>query len=154
MKPKRKFKLPPEEAYYWNTWRRLCATEGIPQNDTEARHDLHRQALGYDKSHKAFSHKEYDLVFDVMRKRLRGLNAEPEHLENVVEEGERRRLLYAILHAAPEAYIIAIARDRFAFHKDWRNLPIESLRQLRITLTERSRAKAHKGESLLNFAHP
>ncbi len=146
-------KLPPEEAYYWKTWRRLCAKEDVRQNDTEARHELHRQALGYDRSHKGFSHKEYDLVFDVMRKRLRGLIPHPASIESVAEEGERRRLFYAISHAAPEAYIITIARDKFAFHKDWRNLPIESLRQLRITLTEHSRAKAHKGESLLNFAH-
>ena len=75
--------LPPEEAYYWKTWRRLCAKEGISQSDVQARHDLHRQALGYDKSHKAFSHKEYDLVFDVMRKRLRGLIPHPASKESV-----------------------------------------------------------------------
>ena len=48
-------------------------------------------------------------------------------------------MLWSIRHLAPEPYTRAIASDRFGT-KDWERLPVESLRQLALTLRAR-RAK-------------
>ena len=58
------------------------------------------------------------------------------------EAGERRRHLYFV-HQAPAGYWQKICQDRFG-HCDLDRLPLESLRQLSMTLRERARTRAQR----------
>ena len=144
---KKSRRLPPEEARYWRLWRIYCLKFKYNHSDSQVRHYCHERALGYDKSHKHFSHKEYDLVYAFLIDRINGLDPEPEHRSTAEEAGERRRKIYRILEDAPWAYVQHVAKGKFACN-DWRNLPLPKLEQLRITIIERSRAKARKGQNL------
>jgi hypothetical protein len=142
---RRRFQSPTRRGF-WRLWLAVCRREGIEPTD-EKRHVLYWQALGYEKRQKDFGPKEWDLVFRVLKLRLAGLNPEgPERLPGIAEAGERARKVYAIEQILPEAYILAVARDKFGCLADWRNLPLEKLDQLRITLIERARAKKRAGQ--------
>ncbi len=155
-KPKRpssRPRLKPEESRHWRLWKHVCTREGIKTSDTEARHHLYRQALGYDRSHKSFSHKEWDLVLYVLHCRANGYTPEPENLEHVPDMGERRRLVFAINEIADDAYIQHIAKGKFGC-MDWRNLPNESLVNLKITLINRVRSKQRARRRQPELAYP
>ncbi|MEM8550700.1 MAG: hypothetical protein AAGF10_07910 [Verrucomicrobiota bacterium] len=138
-------RLPRQEALYWNLLRQLEQMQGGERFTSDDRHAITIQALGYDKSHKEFSNKEWDLVFGLLRAKLNGQDVMPaDAMAKAEEEGERRRLIHGIRKAAPEAYTAAVARDKFAWHQDWRNLSTTRLKQLRMTLQNRARSKAAK----------
>jgi hypothetical protein len=90
------------------------------------------------KSSKDLTNRELDRVVCLFR-----LLTEPDDIAAMVEwnnpdMGERKRLLYAIEHAAPEAYVAAIASDRFGTEL-WQDLAVPELRQLAVTLKGRQR---------------
>jgi hypothetical protein len=58
---------PAQDSKYWREWgllTRACKAHGF---DLPDRHDLHRRALGKDKSHKAFTNADFDKVLAVFR---------------------------------------------------------------------------------------
>ena len=115
---------------------------GIGPNDL--RHGCHAVALGRDKSSLDLDNRELDRVVTLFR-----LLADPSDLDTMMawlhpEIGERRRLVWSIKHLAPEAYINAIAKAKFAGQYEWpywEDLPVNSLRQLAMTLRARAGGK-------------
>lgn len=104
----------------------------------DLRHACAVIALGRYKSSKDFTNAEVDRVVTLFR-----LLAEADDVGammdwNSPERSERKRLLWAIENAAPEAYTARIARDRFGTEV-WTELPIDELRQLLVTLKKRTR---------------
>lgn len=122
-----------QEAFYWREWRVVLQT-----NPAANRHDLHRRALGCDKSHKNFTNQDFDAVLAVFRSLSR-----PDDLNSQLrqQEMERTRLIYAIVKCGfPENYLKKICLDRWG-KWDWRNLPESQLRQFKITLQNRARTR-------------
>ena len=130
-----------ERTSFWPLWLKVCRRHGW-ENTDDRRHALYFRALGYPKRQKDFGHAEWDAVYKELRLNLAGFISEgPERRNDVQAEGERRRLVYKIRQCAPDAYIKAVADDKFGFHADWRNLEIPQLEALRLTVIERMRAK-------------
>jgi hypothetical protein len=142
--PRRRGFQTPTRKLFWRLWGQACKRHGW-QNTREARHALYRRALGYDKDQNQFGHKEWDLVFKELRLNVQGLVSEgAERLGGVADAGERARKIHAIRQLQVEAYIIAVAEDKFGVHAYWENLELGQLEQLRITLIERKRAQERK----------
>lgn len=118
-----------QNSKYWRLWSAARAA----RPDLE-RHAVHRAALGRDKSHLEFNNADCDAVFGAF-----AALADPANLYAQVEAlaQPRKRLLWAISHAAPESYWRAIARDRFAGQDDLDQLTEAQLLQLRRTLANR-----------------
>jgi hypothetical protein len=125
-----------QESLYWHEWAAVRA-----ENPRADRHDLHIQALGHDKSHKDFSNKDFDAVLAIFRSISQpdDVNAQLRQID-----GERRRCIYAIAQTGfSDSYIRALAIGKFATSA-WRDLPEDQLRQLKITLQNRARARDKK----------
>jgi hypothetical protein len=104
----------------------------------DLRHGCTVVALGRNKSSKDFTNAELDRVVALFR-----LLAEPDDVAamlqwNNPEIGERKRLVFAIAESAPAAYVARIASDRFGTEL-WEDLAVYELRQLVMTLRDRSR---------------
>lgn len=108
---------PRQTALYFREWgyvRGYCKRHAQPAPD---RHELHRRALGYDKSSKLFTNAEFDQVLGVFRSiSMPGsLNSQVRQLEEkrTRKLGKIRELLKCIgLYIdEPEAYALEIIRD-------------------------------------------
>jgi hypothetical protein len=69
---------PAQDSKYWREWgllTRACKAHGF---DLPDRHDLHRRALGKDKSHKAFTNADFDKVLAVFRSYTQPDNIRPQ----------------------------------------------------------------------------
>jgi hypothetical protein len=69
---------PSQDKKYWREWAqvtRACKTHGF---DLPDRHDLHRRALGKDKSHKSFTNADFDKVLAVFRSYIQPDNIKPQ----------------------------------------------------------------------------
>jgi Tfp pilus assembly protein PilN len=127
-----------QNSLYFREWGRVlaaCKQHGFPIPE---RHSLHVKALGQDKSHLDFTNDDFDRVLAEFR-----ALSQPDNLaaQLNLQDQPRRRLLYSIRRLAPEAYWRSIARDKFGTSDETR-LDLVQLRQLRITLTARSRSHA------------
>lgn len=127
---------------------RLAGTLAPPGGGTIApglkvddlRRGVHIVATGRDKGHAVLSQGEIDKVFALLR-----LLANPEDLGASIlldgDHGERKRLVWRVRRAAPQAYVDAICRDKFGADYTapyWEDLPVECLRALVITLSNRT----------------
>lgn len=129
---------------YWDEWRRVERHLA----GTMDRHEIHRAALGYDKSSRAFTNKEFDRVLSHFRaiNRPADLNAQlrlqqqPEIRARHVVHGLMSKLARHLgsLDQA-DAYLAALLRDRFE-NRALDDLDIIHLRDLIITLTARARS--------------
>jgi hypothetical protein len=120
---------PKQTAWYWREWQSVvgaCKRFGYPNPD---RHELHRRALGRDKSSKGFTNADLDKVIAVFRSvskpnsveaQLRQLRQERTRLEWTITQ--RQAALLAAMMAGEntldrqltaERYIVDLMRDRF-----------------------------------------
>ena len=134
-----------QNSLYWREWGRLtalCKRDGLPIPD---RHDLHIKAIGFDKSHKAFSNEDLDQVLAEFRAISR-----PDDLVGQLRQQDqpRVRLLYTIRRLAPEPYRQAICRGKFGT-TDETTLDLVQLRQLRITLAARAAARSRNSSQVV-----
>lgn len=123
-----------QQKWYWREWaavKRACEAAYHPVPD---RHDLHRQALGEDKSSKEFTNDDLDDVIAEFK-----AYSEPANLQEQLrlQNGRRLRRIYRIKKLAPEAYWLAIAKDKFG-HGRLHDLDLDQLTQLRNTLCARN----------------
>lgn len=107
------------------------------------RHEIHKDALGKDKSSKDFTNKELDRVLDAFASYVIGAPNSRRAVEQPILRAIKGIEITAEKAGFEEAYITAIARDKFGV-EDWRVLPESKLKQLSVTLTHRARSKASK----------
>lgn len=112
----------------------------------DLRHGAHWLALGRDKSHSKFTNQDLDRVLPVFRLLVNPTDLQARMDFDSYQRGEdpggRKRLLVGIESKAPEAYIAAVALDKFGT-KDWRSLNGQQLFRLNMTLDNR-RARWNK----------
>jgi|GEM_PF-5372769 len=144
----RRAPLDPHQRVYFKTLQVYCAKLGI-KNDTVNRHEVTREALGYNKSSKEWSETEWDIVLGFMRHRINGASGEWTQTHRVAVEidGERNRKLWRIRKEIPEAYLREIAWDKFQV-RDYSSMTIPELDQLRITAIERRRQADRQNRKL------
>lgn len=135
---------------YFRAWAKAKAVfvkfAGYSPHDAEAlRHELHRDALGNDKSHTEFTNDDFDAVLDAFEA-VTVLSSGPSEARDRASTMPRRRAIHGILKYADDPYVAAIAVDQFGT-PDWRSLPLENLRALRITCRKRAHSKAGKPAS-------
>jgi hypothetical protein len=139
---------PKQHQLYFREWAKAKSVyvkfAGYSQKEAEAmRHELHRDALGSDKSHLDFTNDDFDAVLDAFEA-VSVLEFGPHGHRERAAEMPRRRAIYAVeKYGLPEPYVMAISVDQFGT-PDWRDLPFESLRLLRITCRKRARSHAKK----------
>lgn len=120
-------------------WRDVSAVARCLRTATqeEARQLIHQRAFGGPKSARTINHlKEFDNFIAAVKALL-----QPANLEAQLRQAEmpNTRLIYAIRQLAPEAYIIAEARRKFAT-EDWPSLGESDLTMLRNHLAARAAA--------------
>lgn len=118
-----------QTSLYWREWAKV--TKAYPDAD---RHDLHHQALGHDKSSKAFTNADLDKALGVFR-----AISEPANLEAQLRQMDQpcRRLKWKIRRLCPDAYREQIMRGKFGT-TNLDELDESQLVQLRNTLAARS----------------
>lgn len=138
----------PQIQLYWRQWGRvkkaLVSMGDFSPADADAeRHEIHRAALGTDRSHLDFSNRDFDAVLDHFAAYL-VLETGPTTGPARAEEMPRTRLIFAIEKLGlDEPYLDKIASDQFGT-TTWRSLPERQLSCLRFTAAARARAKAKK----------
>lgn len=105
----------------------------------DLRHACHITALGRDKSSRAFTNAEADRVVFLF-----ALLADPDSIAAVQDWenpdlARKRNLIAAAWQKAPEAYVLAILRDRF-HTRIIEDLSLRQLQQLCMTLNHRNEA--------------
>lgn len=134
-----------QKALYWRRWsavrRHLIDLAGMtPAEADEERHEIHRAALGRDKSSKDLTNRDLDAILDHFAQHL--VLAEGPVRAKRSEEMPRKRRIWAIERLGlPETYLESICRDQFQT-SDWRQLPQHQLDAFRFTATARSRTHA------------
>jgi hypothetical protein len=129
---------------YWRQWSKVRKTllelgEFSPAEADQERHEIHRRALGHDKSSKALTNRDLNVILDHFDSYLVLTGGPSQPLDR-----ERRSLLYAIGQIGlPDPYITQIALDA-AGTADWQTLPLPELRKLRFTLVTRAAAARRK----------
>ena len=130
---------------YFRAWAEAKAVyvkfAGYSPKEAEAmRHELHRDALGEDKSHTDFTNEDFDAVLDAFAS-VAVLESGPSDGQSRAESMPRRRAIFAVeKYGLPDPYVTAIAMDQFGT-ADWRSLPIQALRALRITCRKRAKVR-------------
>lgn len=110
-------------------------------NADHLRHACHVRALGRDTSAKNLSAQEMDRVVVLMELLANPLSLDAANRWCNPDLDARRRLEWSVNNCGlSEAYVATLARDRFGV-SNWRSLRTPELRQLAVTLTQRSRAR-------------
>lgn len=127
-----------QTALYWREWAKV--RKDAPDTD---RHALHLEALGYERSSKELSNTEFDKILGAMRAISEpwNINAQMRQMD-----ASATRLRYSITRKAPQAYIAAILRDRFA-GRTLDDLDETELTQLRNTLDRAARRQRQGGSA-------
>jgi len=134
-----------QNSLYWRTWSKVRKTlvefGGFSASDADQeRHEIHRQALGEDKSSKKLTNRDLDVILDHFRTYLviaDGPTTEPAR----AEVQPCKRLIYSIQKTGlPEPYLESIARDQFGT-SDWRSLTEAQLTRFRFTAVSRAAAR-------------
>ncbi len=107
----------------------------------DLRHACHILAAGRDCSHTALKQGEIDKLIAIFK-----LLIDPTNIDAAIQQehpalGEQRRIVHKIRQFAPEAYIDAICRAQFSADyvaPFWEDLPISCLRNLSITISQRT----------------
>lgn len=150
-------KMGGEESKYWGMWREIARKFGWSNaQKEEMRRELTLEIFGTHKSHKVFSHGDYDVVFGAMRELLAQsqLAIFPEKIIWAYMDGEARRVAKLIDELQmPPAYIAAISRDRFGTTA-WRDLLACEMHDLFITCKARKKSAERKGRTLYNNEKP
>ena len=134
---------PAQKSRYWRDWskiRKMLVEMGdFSKEDADAeRHEIHRRALGRDKSSKDFTNRDLDAIFDHFQTYIVLIDG-PQ--KTAGPDGECKRLIWAITQTGlPEAYLEAISQDQFGT-PDWRSLPEADLVKFRFTAVSRAAAK-------------
>jgi hypothetical protein len=123
-----------------------AVTEHRPVNVDDMRHAAHIVAIGRDKSSEHLTNDEVDRVVTLFQ-----LLTDPEDLgyrmkwdayQRGEDPGVVTRLDWSIRHAAPDAYVRAIAHGKFGT-RAWENLTVGQKQHLAMTLAQR-RKKFHQ----------
>lgn len=134
-----------QTSLYWRTWSKVRKTlielGGYSKEDADAeRHEIHRQALGSDKSSSSLNNRDLDAILDHFRTYLT-LADGPTTGPSRAEVQPCKRLIWAIEQTGlPEAYLAAIARDQF-HTSEWRKLNLSELTKFRFTAVSRAAAR-------------
>lgn len=140
-----------QNSLYWRTWSKVRKTliemGGYSPADADAeRHEIHRQALGADKSSKEITNRDLDAILDHFQSYL-VLAEGPTTGPARTESQPVKRLIYAIQQTGlPEPYLESIARDQFGT-SDWRSLDEARLAKLRFTAISRAAARRKAARS-------
>ena len=137
-KPAKKRPLRPVEARYWRFWERYAAFKGVPRGSRPARMGLHTHALGHPRSLTAFEDHDFDMVFAAIVFALNGWPFDAVAWAQKATEGSRRRKVYRCLLEAPAVYLAKLSEGKFGT-REWHELGLPELEQLRITVIERAR---------------
>lgn len=135
----------PQTSLYWRTWSKVRAYlieyGGFSKKDADAeRHEIHKAALGTNKSSKLFNNRDLDIILDHFQNYLvlaEGPSSAPprEKLQPC------QRLIYAIDKLGlPKPYLESIARDQFNT-SEWHKLSEIELTKFRYTATARANAR-------------
>lgn len=147
-----------EEAKYWGLWGEIGRKFNLSATEREAwRREITEEIFGGEyKSHREFTHGDYDVVLGAMRELLAQsqLAIFPEKIIWAYMEGEARRVAKLIDELQmPPAYIAAISRDRFGTTA-WRDLLACEMHDLFITCKARKKSAERKGRTLYNNEKP
>lgn len=127
--------------FYFKLWRQACQAQGWKQSDTDKRHEITLEVLGYHKSSKFFTNQEFDRV-----KRHLQFLAKPNDLDAAIaadnpQDEERKRLLWKIQSLNFNSkYISEILFDRWGI-RELERLNLDQLNELKLTLIQRARAR-------------
>lgn len=124
--------------------------------DLECINEFRRQVsewiLGYKKSSKDWTGKEYSIVIDTMRDWIRG-DITPHEIDKnernlKLHDQEQKQLIWAIENlGAPEAYIQHISEARHG-KRPWRHHGVFQLKRLRMTINARVQKAKSEGRQL------
>ena len=134
-----------QSSLYWRTWagvrKTLIEMGGYSKEDADQeRHEIHKQALGSDKSSKLLNNRDLDKILDHFRAYL-VLADGPTTGPARADSQPTKRLIYAITQTGlPEPYLESIARDQFGT-SDWRALDEHQLTKFRFTAVSRAAAR-------------
>jgi len=130
--------VPDVDALYqsiWNAAEALALQAHRAVTAEDLRHACHVVAVGRDKSANDLTNGEVDKVVNLFR-----LLAEPDDLDAILaiqhpENSERTRLVHSLKKRAPEAKLLAIARNLKTWSGEWEppfweDMPIEALKTL------------------------
>ena len=146
-----------EEAKYWGLWGEIGRKFNLSAAEREAwRREITEEIFGGEyKSHRAFTHGDYDVVLGAMRELLARdeLVISPLKIIRMYIDGEERRIAHLIDELdMPPAYIAAVSFGKF-HTRHWRGaLLAHELMQLFYTLSARKRAAERKGQTLAKTA--
>lgn len=135
---------PKQKTLYWREWGRVRKIQ--PDAD---RHELHRQALGADKSSKAFNNRDLDRILGVFRAISQPADVDAQLRQQAMA---RTRALHAIFNH-PADYVQAICLDRFGTD-DLDQLDDTQAAQLAMTLAIRRRAATKRAEATATLVVP
>lgn len=130
--------------------RTLASADQRAVKPDDLRHACHLVALGHNQSSKRLTNTETDRVVALFR-----LIADPDSLTHLTawaepEQAQRRRYVRACRLLATDAYILAIARDKFGpgdFDPPWwENLRLPHLANLLLTLRTRANRRSQRRE--------
>jgi hypothetical protein len=129
-----------QRAWYWREWGKVAAAQGWARTDDVARHELHVQALGIDKSHRALTNGEFDRVMGAFLAITRPADLTAQLRQ---EDQPRQRLLhYLETFGLGQQHVRAVCRGKFGT-EDWRDFPLSALERLRgLVITEANRARS------------
>jgi hypothetical protein len=115
---------------------RLAADQHRAITEEDLRHAAHIRALGHDKSSKTLTNSEFNLLIPVLQLLVEWNNVQALMDLANAENAQRRSFIAFLLKRAPEATLIAIARNAFDT-VSWRDLPLPKLRWLSGELKDR-----------------
>lgn len=130
--------------------REICKEQDLSLT-SDYRHQVAEWILGYKKSSRDWTGKEYSLVIDQIKDWIRGGQepgpiAQDERARQSHDE-DQKQLIHAIEQLAPDRYVQAIADKRHG-KRPWRHHSAFVLKRLRFTVQRAHDRKAKKGGSL------
>lgn len=135
---------PAQHRRYWREWsqiRKLLTGMGeySAEDADQERKEIHRKALGYDKSSKDLTNRDLDKIYPAFAAYLvliKGPSTAPTGPSQPC-----KRLIWAIEKLQlDEPYLVDISWDQFGT-EEWRTLNEEQLTHFRFTATARAAAK-------------
>lgn len=133
----------PQKFKYFKLWQAACKRNGWKSSDREKRMEIHRLALGSEKSSETLTNRDLDWVYAALELAIDPDNLTAQLKLDSRDGGRLKRVRWALDQYEEQPLVRSLCRDKFG-NPEWMNLNLEQSVQLLMTVQRHYRQQGKR----------
>lgn len=133
----------PQKFKYFKLWQAACKRNGWKSSDRVKRMEIHRLALGSEKSSETLTNRDLDWVYAALELAIDPDNLNAQLKLDSRDGGPLKRVMWSLDQYEEEPLVRSICRDKFGT-VEWTTLSLQQARQLLMTVQRHYRQQGKR----------